>query len=93
MAAKKTRAAKVDMARVTVLISFNGLYKGDVVITEYDDKVCAWESLGLVRAEFEDGKDPARPSSSEPADSGSVPERAERSGSGRGEQGEDPVPG
>jgi hypothetical protein len=92
MARKKT--SPVPRARITVLISFNGMYKGDTAVADYDDTVCAWDSMGLVRAEMIDGgKSPARPSSVEQDDPGRVAPGTGSSVPAGGEQGEDPGAG
>lgn len=63
-------------ARVTVLVSFNGLYRGDVVTAAYDDVIRGWERAGLVKAEvIGSAKGAARQGGAEPDDPGSEPGR------------------
>jgi hypothetical protein len=85
---KKTVKSADAMATVTVLISFNGLYRGDVVRTEYDAKVQGWERAGLIRSELDDAASEAGPGSAEPDDSGSVAQRTGDSGQGGHEPGQ-----
>lgn len=90
MARKKAVAAKpepinVTVARVTVLVSFNGMYAGDSAVLPVSDKMQAWADMGLVRI---DGASEDRPGGRDPSDQGSVAFGVEDSSEAGGEPSE-----
>lgn len=88
-------ARKTDMTKLvklTVLISFNGLAKGETAYVTHDHVVRGWESKGLVRTEpYAPGT--AGQSSAEPDDSRSITVGAGPEGPTSGEPGEGAVSG
>lgn len=54
---------------MTVLVSFNNMYKGDTADVEMSDRVQGWVNAGVVRV---DGASQTGPSAAEPDHQGSV---------------------
>jgi len=81
--------------KVTVLISFNGMYAGEVVeAAELDSTVEAWAKAGYVRIERGTGaKSSTRSRTTRQSDSGGGTSGAARPGTASPEQGEDPSAG
>jgi hypothetical protein len=79
-----------ELVRVTVRVSFNGMYAGDVGYVLDGEMLRGWERAGLV--EVCGGKDQAGPGGVVPDNPGSVPERTGDGGPAGDEPGEDPGP-
>lgn len=81
--------------KVTVLISFNGMYAGEVIEgAEIDSPVEAWAEAGYVRIERGTGaKGETRSRTARPSDSGGGTSGATRPGAAGSEPGEDPSAG
>lgn len=68
------RQIRFNLVRLTVRTSFNGLYKGDTAVVQYDDRVRGWVAAGLVSVErVTDAPSEAEPGGAEPDDQGSEP--------------------
>lgn len=79
-------ARKTKTARIRVLVSFNGMIKGDEATLELTPRVQGWINAGVVKV-VGDGKDPARPGTAESSAAGSLPLGAGDSGPSGDEQG------
>lgn len=83
------------MLRVRVLVSFNGLVKGDTATVtgkEAETLARAYAGIGLLEVTG-DGTDQSGPGADAPGDPGSEPDGAGEHGTPGGEPGEDPVSG
>ena len=65
-ATPKPEPINVTVARVTVLVAFNGMYAGDSAVLPVSDKMQAWVDMGLVRVDGADQTGPGEPVADNP---------------------------